>query len=1049
MGNGGRTRSCPNCTEINPEDSRFCRSCGAPLPSDHETLPYPPLTPTPAGSAAAPSSGLRFAPGAAFGVRYRIIEEVGSGGMGRVYKAEDKELGTTVALKMIRPELAADPAVIERFKTEVRLARSISHDNVVRIHDLGEIGGVKYVSMDFIKGEDLKSLIRLSGALSVDTALKIALQAGEALRAAHHKNIVHQDLKPQNIMLGADGRVFVTDFGLATLRAGSGAEDVPAGIVGTPLYVSPEQARGAPADPRSDIYSFGVVLYEMLAGREPFRAATAAELARKHESEHPTAPSRFNPAVPAALEKIVLKCLAKKREDRYQSFEGLLAELRKLKPDSGGAPRKTLGRRLLPWIPAALFVLAAAIAGLKLFGPREEQRPATSSLRSPLKRFSIAVLDAVNYTGDPSLDYLSGLIQELLCTDLLQSRYIGVLSTDRLYSALADAERPGLPRHATEALERIAGEEGVEYFIFPSFMRLGESFRVDVKVRRAGAKEIMDTAQADGDSVPSLIDALTPQLKSILRLSKAEIDADDDREVRQITTDSPQALREFMEGKRLYLERKFVESNRAFARAVNADPEFALAYNKMAANYFYMGDIANSRAQILKALELLDRLSERDRFLIQGFASALLDESPDKAIASYEQLLENKPGDEEGHILLGSIFRNLERWDDAEQQFEILLDLNPRSDLAIENLAFIRAGKGTPAQAVSLVQSHFAMFPRSSLLTGRLALLFMIQGRLEESRVELDAILHGDPPNDTARELEACLLQLEDKLEAAHDAFERLEESQDPVTACAGRQGVSQIALLRGGFARARKTCRLGLDLALKSGRRTDALFYNLFLARIELAQGRWADAAAAARAASDVASEIVYMPEKKIALMLGGIAEAGAGRTAEAEAAAEALRELIDRTGCPTHARYLYALKAALALQAGSPAMAVEWQDKAVALLPGQIDKFDDHAPLYYDLGRMLEAAELPDKALAVYERLAALTTGRLRAGDRFALGFYRTGVISEARGEFARAAAAYRRFLSYWGAADPDLPEPADARRRLKRLVASDRTRTSRGTP
>ena len=1036
MGDEGRLQTCPSCREANPDDSRYCRRCGAPLPHSYETLPYPP----PSGEkhpATPPPAAPHFPPGSAFGKRYRIIEEVGSGGMGRVYKAEDKELGTTVALKMIRPELAADPDIIDRFKKEIVLARSISHDNVVRIHDLGEVGRIKYVSMDFIKGEDLKSLIRLSGALSVDTALKIAIQVGEALRAAHRKNIVHQDLKPQNIMIDPGGRVLVTDFGLATLRS-AGETGEPTGIIGTPLYFSPEQARGAPADPRSDIYSFGVVLYEMLTGREPFQAATAHELARKHLAETPAPPSRLNPSVPVPLEKIVLKCLAKKREDRYQSFEEVLAELKGLEPAGRYLASRRFGPKLFWLVPASLAVLFLAVIAVKTFAPKAE-RPAESALRSPLKRISVAVLDAVNLTGDPSLDHWRAMIEDLLSIDLAQSRYLGVLPDDRINRILKDTGRLDSNQHSTEVLDRIAEDEGVEYFILPSFVRAGDRFRLSVKIRKAKASEIMDTASVDGQDLLVMVDALTRKLKTALRLSQSEIAADFDRELAQISTTSLEALRYYMDGKRLFLDEKFLESNEALARAVAIDPAFALAYKKMAENFNYLGDLNQARERIGKALALLDHVSERERYLIQGFASYILDESPQKAIESYRKLLEFYPNDEEGHVLLGSIYRNFEEWDEAEREFENVLDLTPRSELAVENLAYIDSGRGRYDKAIGLVQAQLALFPHSPILFWRLALLDTVTGRFDQAHQEMERILRREPLDYRHLEFEGNLLQLKDDIPAAQSAYERLRNSRNPTGRCLGRVWMANLLLLQGRFQKARKEAEEGLEESKKFDKLPQKVNFCLLLSRLELEQNRWDEANASARIAFKTADEIRYTQEKKQALQFGGLALAGAGRLDEAERTAEELRALIDRTGCAAHYKYYEALRAAIALRRGAAAEAVEWQEKAVAHLSQQIDKFDDQALFLDGLGRAYEAAGSPDKAAAAYEKLTALTTGRLRWGDLYALAFYRSGRLYEAGGGKDKAASAYEKFLTLWREADAGRPEPVEARSRLNALKGS----------
>jgi serine/threonine protein kinase len=310
---------CPKCHSDNTDTARFCGNCATPLSTSKEI----PVTTTLETPTAELNRGTTFA------FRYEIIEELGKGGMGKVYRVEDKKIKEEVALKLINPEIASDKKTIERFTNELKMARKIAHRNVCRMFDLGEEKGMHYITMEYVRGEDLKSMIRMTGQLGLGTTINIAKQVCEGLTEAHRLGIIHRDLKPQNIMIDKEGNARIMDFGIArSLEAKS--ITVAGVIIGTPEYMSPEQVEGKEVDCRSDIYSLGVILYEMVTGQLPFEGDTPLSIAMKHKSEAPPNPKWQNAQIPDRLSEVILRCMKKDREKRYKNSEELLSELSKI-----------------------------------------------------------------------------------------------------------------------------------------------------------------------------------------------------------------------------------------------------------------------------------------------------------------------------------------------------------------------------------------------------------------------------------------------------------------------------------------------------------------------------------------------------------------------------------------------------------------------------------------------------------------------------------------------------------------------------------------------
>jgi serine/threonine protein kinase/tetratricopeptide (TPR) repeat protein len=691
---------CPQCGLTNPPGVIICTECSTPLPASDLTLtitpgatPGAPASPgrgadgmsgwsAPAATGATGTSGL-LELGRVLGHRYEILQLLGEGGMGTVYKARDREVDRLVALKVIRPELAQNADALHRFKQELILARQVTHRNVIRIFDLGEADGMKFITMEYIDGRDLKTLIREKGKFTPKEASQIVVQVCKALEVSHAEGVIHRDLKPQNIMVDEHGKVSVMDFGIArSMEVGGGMTQTGA-LVGTPEYMSPEQAKGQHLDAGSDLFSLGIIFYELLTGYSPYKADTAMATLWKRTHEAARPPIELEPGMPRAVSDMVVKCLEIDRERRYQNVAEFAKDLEAWQAGSAisaATPTQRWLRKAAPvakWLVPALAVAIAVGAFVVIKKPGFHSAAKPDQPAQPA--IALAILPFRNASGDPSLDWMGSSLADMLNTDVGQSVHLHPVSSDRLRQVLHDLQITPDATSDAATLRRITSIMNADTVVSGQYAKFGDQIRIDATLRDLKQnRSVSFKAQAPGEKdLLNAVDQLAQTIRENLALSPKIVNELQAQSFKP-SSKSLDAIRLYSEGVDLAGKGNNLEALKRFQASTQADPEFALAYAKLGQTYANLGHDNEAEQASRKAVDLAENLPTREKYLIAANDARIERDYP-KAIESYENLASASPDDPEVQFALARLYEDTGAIDKARDHYSKVLASDPKN----------------------------------------------------------------------------------------------------------------------------------------------------------------------------------------------------------------------------------------------------------------------------------------------------------------------------------------------------------------------------------
>jgi serine/threonine protein kinase/tetratricopeptide (TPR) repeat protein len=957
---------------------------------------------------------------------YKVLEKIGEGGMGVVYKAEDTKLRRTVALKFLPPSAITGKDDRERFTQEAQAAAALDHANICTIYAIDEAEGRTFISMAYIEGVTLRQRIE-SGPLKLKEVLDIAIQSAEGLHVAHERKIVHRDIKPANIMLTERGQVKIMDFGLAKLAGGT-LVTKQGTTLGTVAYMAPEQVGGDPADHRADIWSLGVVMYEMLTGLRPFRGDYDQAVIYSIINAEPEPVTALRSGVPIEFERIVTKALAKHAKHRYQNIDDVLVDLRRLKADLDTKDilsrtgmqlrpeKRTLRRWAIPSIAVVVIALVFA-AFLVKFG-QEEAIGA---------QIPIAVADFINNTDEVQLDGLSGM----LITSLEQSRRLSVLTRSRMFDILRQMGKEGVDRIDEPIGREICRFADLNMLVVSSIRKFDDLYSIDLKVFDMSKNAHLFTAREEGRgraSIPSMIDKLAEKTRKGLKEKTVEIQAANAR-VADMTTPNLDAYQQYFLGEQYINQLKFDEAKEAFYKALELDSTFALAHYRLAyAHWWGQESEQIRRTQLDKALAYIDELPEKVRYLLRS-QYAVYEKGYAEGIAILKEMERLYPDDKEMIYNLGDYSFHAHEFDEAAAYLEKVLDMDAHFGRALDHLTATylameefdkgeemarrymeetnskgayrlmsnaRLAQGDKQGALSILKDGIDQFPDDVLLPFQIAMVYTAMDRFDEAEAIMDS-LRGEEQPAMYRQFFQTGMQAvamyqgryRDALRISDALIEMMLASGDTGSASAMHLGKAFVYYFgwrdTGGVDRE-------IENAMKHKRQWDAkavahhgsLWHNL--ATLYRMTGRMGLADSIAVAHMDQSGEKFWLHKFQSYAYKGDVERAEVYADSLMEAADGATKQLAN-----------YGI-----------------------------------ANMYFSAGRLEEAIEAID----------ACQSSVTLFGPRpivYPMSYHLLGQIHEKRGDTKSAVASYKTLLDMWKDADSDLETLRDTRARLAALEST----------